>query len=367
MKRLIPILLCVSFLLSGCSGWLDSNYQNVTPHEEDLDYVDTENVSVSNYGQLYEALCDLVETGTQSGIIVVAKYKQSNVEKDMAKAVKAVTTKDPVGAYAVDKIKYELGSSGGQPAVAVTISYIHGLSDLRKIQRVENMDGARNAIADSLDACNSGVVLYVANYSALDIEQWVSDYAAENPDKVMETPAVAVTVYPETGDSRVVELRFTYQNSRENLRLMQTKVSTLFEAAAIYAGEEGEEAERYYKLYSFLMGLFQNYQLDSSLTPTYSLLQHGVGDSKAFATVYAAMCEKVGLECIVVTGMKAGDPRYWNIVKAEDVYYHVDLLSCDLEDAFTMQTDSQMATGDEMNGYVWDYQAYPTCGEATED
>lgn len=362
MKRIIPMVLLISLFLSGCSGWLDSNYQNVTPHEEQSGYVDTENVSVKNYTQLCNTLRGMVENGTESAVIAVGQYDQTQVEDDMEKALAEVMTTDPIAAYAVEDIQFELGANAGQPAVAVSIRYLHSRSQIRKIQRVADLEQTKTAISDTLNGCNSSIVLYVESYEDMDFEQWVSDYAADNPDLVMEVPAVSVSIYPDDGEARVVELRFTYQNSREVLRLMQTKVSTLFDAAAIYAGDEGDEAERYFKLYSFLMGLFQTYQLDTSLTPAYSLLQHGVGDSKAFATVYAAMCEKAGLECIVVTGMKAGELRYWNIVRCEDVYYHVDLLSCDQSDAFVMHTDEEMRAGGEMTGYVWDYPSYPACG-----
>ena len=41
-----------------------------------------------------------------------------------------------------------------------------------------------------------------------------------------------------------------------------------------------------------------DYRIETSITPAYSLLRHGVGDSRAFAVVYAAMCQQAGLECL---------------------------------------------------------------------
>lgn len=356
MKRIFPLILILCLLLCGCGNFLDSSYHNVERHEEEGSQEEAQIVSVSNFGSLFDTLCDMVADGTESGIISVARYDQAKVESDMKKAVDRVVTTDPIAAYAVEDIQFELGSNAGQPAVAVTVTYIHGRTEIRKIQHLQNREDADNAVAAALNNCDSGTVLYVESFTPVDFDQWVSDYAAANPDKVMELPEVTANIYPEEGEARVVELKFTYQNSRESLREMQSKVSPLFSAAAIYAGEDGDEAERYFKLYSFLMGLFQTYQLDTSITPAYSLLQHGVGDSKAFATVYAAMCEEAGLECIVVTGTKAGEPRYWNIVFSENVYYHVDLLECDRVGDFRTKVDG------DMSGYVWDYSAYPACG-----
>ena len=98
-----------------------------------------------------------------------------------------------------------------------------------------------------------------------------------------------------------------------------------------------------------------DYKVETSITPAYSLLRHGVGDSRAFATVYAAMCRASGLECIVVTGTRSGEPWTWNIICQDGVYWHVDLLRCNEQGRFHKTEDSGMT------GYVWDYSAYPEC------
>ena len=104
--------------------------------------------------------------------------------------------------------------------------------------------------------------------------------------------------------------------------------------------------------FGFLTERF-DYKMDTSITPSYSLLYHGVGDSRAFAEVYAAMCRQAGLECMIVTGTRDGAPWTWNMVRDGGEYYHVDLLRN--SGNFREYTDM------EMTGYVWDYSAYPSC------
>ena len=82
-----------------------------------------------------------------------------------------------------------------------------------------------------------------------------------------------------------------------------------------------------------------------------------MGDSKAFADVYGAMCRQVGLECITVSGTRMGEAWHWNMVKVDGAYYHLDLLGSHRGGAFRLLTD------DQMSGYVWDYSALPTGGE----
>lgn len=361
MKRTIVCILLSCILLSGCDGILDGHYVFVEPHREENSQTETQNVSVSNYDGLLTVLRDMVKDGTESGLISVAQYSHDRIASDMDRAVEYILTKDPIGTYAVTDIAYDLGTSAGQPAVSLSIQYLHGRSEIRKIQRPKDWGQVETAVAMALDSIESGIVLYVEDFREVDFNQWVSNYTMANPDKVMELPGVTANFYPETGRQRVIELKFTYQNSRDSLRVMQSTVARLFSAAAIYADGEGSQEDQFVKLYSFLMGLSPNLRQETSITPAYSLMQHGVGDSKAIATVYAAMCTQAELECITVIGTRNGAPWYWNIICIDGVYYHLDLLECHRNDSFIAKTDKEM-TVEETNGYVWNPEMYPACG-----
>lgn len=353
MKRILIVILAVLLLLGGCS-WMDGSYHSVTPHQEhtraDLD----ETVSASNYQQLRAALEDMVLAGRDNGVIHVSGFEQNQLQQSLDMAVRYIQGSSPIGAYAVERIDYEIGASSGRPAVAVQISYLRSYAEIRQIRQVEDMQTALEVIAQTLEAHNSGVVLFVEEYEATDIDQAVESYALEHPDKVMEIPQVTTGIYPNEGPSRVIEVQFTYQNSRESLRQMQQQVQQLFTSADMYVSQDAGEQMKFSQLYTFLMERF-DYQLDTSITPAYSLLRHGVGDSKAFATVYAAMCRSAGLECMVVTGTRAGEPWSWNMVRDEGLYFHVDLLRSAESGGYLEYLD------EDMDGYVWDYSAYPAC------
>lgn len=354
MKRIVVYILLLSLMLTGCSGLLDGSYVFVDTHP--MGTVQSEQIeAVSNYTGLLSTLQELVESGAENGIISMARYDQEKVEPHMERAVEYLLHTDPIGAYALSEITYDLGTSAGQPAVSVHISYLHDRNELKKIQRPEDWTEAEAVITDALINCEAGVVLYVENFREMDFAQWASSYATAHPDLVMELPEVTANLYPESGSNRVIELKFAYQNSRDSLRAMQKTVTRLFSASAIYADSESGQQDQFFKLYSFLMGLSPNFKIETSITPAYSLLQHGVGDSRAFATVYAAMSIQAELECYTVTGTKDGEPWYWNIIGCDGMYYHLDLLECHENDQFTLWLD------EEMRGYVWDYSGYPAC------
>lgn len=353
-KSAFIVLLAVCLMLSGCAGWLDGSYSSVRPHTERNPQRNDQIVSVSSYHELRNALIEMVESSTETTLFNVAQMNQEQLSGLMQRAVEYIMGTNPIGAYAVEDITYEQGTSGGQEALSVTVVYNHNRADILRIKRAENMDEVKSIISAALDQCESRVVLMAESYRSIDVVQFVQDYANENPDMIMEVPQVTVNMYPEQGTNRVLEIVFSYQSSRESLRNMQSRVRPLFTSAELYVSGNHADHEKYAQLSSFLMER-NEYTIETSITPSYSLLVHGVGDSKAFATVYAAMCRRAGLECMVVSGTWEGEPLFWNIICDDGVYYHVDLLYCGRVGHFQELTDSNMS------GYVWDYSAYPQC------
>lgn len=354
MKRnCITLLLVLCLLLTGCGP-----YVSVTPHREQRQNSSSDIIAAANYLELLAALKDTIADGTEVAAITVADYPQDAVEHGIQRAIRHALENDPIGSYAVENIQYEVGTRNGVPAVSVSISYLHNRSEIQRIRQASDMEDAESIVADVLEGYESGVVMLIQDYKTRDFAQFVQDYAEENPQTVMEIPQVSQAVYG-TGQNCVVELIFTYQTSRDSLRRMQSQVKPVFEAATLYVSGDGEDRQKFSQLYAFLMERF-DYKIETSITPSYSLLRHGVGDSRAFATVYAAMCRGAGLECLVVTGTRAGEPRSWNIVLDGGQYFHVDLLH--EQGSYREFTDWQMS------GYVWDYSEYPACtGEKIEE
>lgn len=356
-KTGLSLLLAMCLLLGGCS-WLDGSYISVKAHQTQHQSGETQTLTASNYRELMQVLADLIADGTETGLVNIAEYPAESVDTGMAIAIRYATERYPLGAYAVSEIDYEVGTNKGLPALAVSISYRHSAAQIRAVQTVGDMEEACQAVATALKQYDSEVVLKVGSYATTDFAQVVRNYAEEHPDQVMEIPQVTDCVYG-VGKEKVVELTFTYQNSREDLRKMQTQVQPVFDSAVLYVSGDGVDNQKFSQLYAFLMERFP-YQIETSITPAYSLLRHGVGDSRAFALIYAAMCREAGLTCLTVTGTCSGEPRTWNIVCDDGNYYHIDLLRCYQSGGFREFTDG------EMTGYVWDYSAYPECPDPVE-
>ncbi|MBE6933952.1 MAG: transglutaminase domain-containing protein [Ruminococcaceae bacterium] len=352
MKKIIAAAVLLCILLSGCSSWMNGSYAVVTPHTEPANHQGRPTNTISSYEQLRYVLVSMVEGGEESALLSVKYADEERIRPDMDKAVNEICQSNPYAVYAVEDIQYEMSSGTGPKTVSVRVTYRPNRAEMKRIKKASNAEQIEAIVSQQLDDCAAGVVLYVQNPVRIDYVQMVADYAWENPQQVMEAPEVSVSLYPEMGEKQIVELRFSYRSSREELRAMKEKVAPVFVSAEKYAATEQDEKEKAQKLYSFLMNRYK-YMQQTSITPTYSLLMHGVGDSQAFAVVYAAMCRQVELNCKVVIGTRSGEPWAWNVMEIDGIFYHLDLLRCDGADGFKLYTK------EEMTDYVWDYSIYP--------
>lgn len=353
MKRSF-LVVCILFctLLGGCAFWMDGERLSVTPHQEQIPQAGDEVIEVFSNAEMQSAVVNLIESGADRGILTASAFSRGTLHYYADAAIESILQNNPVAAYAVNKITYEIGTNRGEPVIAFNIDYIHDRSEILRIKPAKSMSDAESLIYGALANCEESLVLHIKQYKQIDFAQLIQDYGNNNPNIVMEIPRIVTNTYPEQGDDRVIELIFTYQTSRDQLREMQELVSTVFTSAELYVDETANVSGIFSQLYAFLMER-HDYVLETSITPAYSLLHHGVGDSRAFANIYGKMCRQEALDCRVVTGTRNGQPWCWNIIRYRGVYYHVDLLYCKEIGKFSMQDPF------DMDGYVWDYNVYP--------
>ena len=336
-------------LLPGC-GWMDGSYVSVTPHQVPLGQSQAVNTRrISTYTELRSALVGLIDEGAAEGLFSLAEYPREDVERDMERAVHYAMGAYPLGAYAVESIDYDLGTGLGAIALSVDIAYRHSREKLDGIRTVRWTSGAEKAIADALDEGAQELVLQITGYQEEDFTQFVRSFAEENPDRVMEIPGVTVQVFPDRGDTRVLELTFYYRTDRETLRSMREQVQPVFSSAALYVSGQSSAYTKFSQLHTFLTERF-DYTIASTSTPAYSLLCQGTGDSRAFSLVYAAMCRRIELEARCITGTKDGLEHWWNLISIDGTWYHLDL---------TASRQFQPMTDEQMTGYDWDRTAAP--------
>lgn len=347
-KLIIAVVIMMALLLCGCSAWMYGYYASVTPHKEQNFLPDQTLMVPKTYEDVVKMLENTVRSGQQKAKLSIEKI-EDDWQAYMEDAVAYICDIYPIGVYAVSEITYDVGTSDETTILAVDISYRRSIADMDAVKNAQTKDEIAEILHDSLRGFSVSVAISIENYEDIDFDQIIRDYAMQYPQYVIETPQVSAVMYPRGGEDRIVELFFNYENSRAALLKMKEEIRPIFEASAIVSGE-GADLGKFTRLYSFLMN-YHEYTIQTSITPAYSLLHHGVGDSKAFAMVYAAMCRQAGLECDVISGTRDGKVWYWNAVQIDGIRYFVDLLRCQEEGSFTYKTAR------EMTDYKWNYSA----------
>ena len=352
MRRMIALVFVISVLMSGCAFWMSGEYLSVQPHETQNTQQGNEIIDVTSYTQLRNTLKTLIESGADDVVVSLSDLNETTADFYVGTAINYITDNTAIGAYAVERITYEIGTNRGMPVVAFRINYKSGVTEIDALTGVASMDEMKSVITAALDDCAQTVTMMTSDYQDFDFAKFINDYANENPDKVMEIPYVNVATFPNSGKERVVEITMTYLTEKAQLVRMQQQVQSVFTSAELYVKETAKVIDIYSRLYHFLMERSE-YTMETSATPSYSLLHEGIGDSRAFSNVYAAMCRRAGLECSVAVGIRNGEPWCWNVLQYRGKLYHVDLIQCNADNEFKLRE------GNDMVGYQWDTAAFP--------
>ena len=194
MKKAGVLILVLCLLLSGCGYWSGGSYSSVKPHTDSANQGEKKTIPVYKYEDLLEALSSLVESGAESGIVSMQYGSGDEHSAEIEAAIQDVQSTNPFAVYAVEHISYAFEE--GKNRCIVRISYLPDREQTNEILRVQSLDEVRETIGAQLDACGTGVVLYLDTQEQVDYAGFVEAYSLENPQTVMEMPAVTVKCYP---------------------------------------------------------------------------------------------------------------------------------------------------------------------------
>lgn len=365
MKRPILwiLILVFSLLISGCAGWNTDVYISVAEHDAPYAYhpetteaaEETEPPipTASNYYQMRTILQGFVTSGVEHGQLILSSY-DGDLEEDIKKVTRYLTTEDPVSAYATDYLACERKPYGAGWLVTVNAVYRRSVSEIQAIQPVRGTDAAYQKMLDALIQQNGSVTLQISGFINTDFNQKLDLYCLEHPDEIPVMPSISVSSYPDSGNVRVLEVHFVYEYDRETLRNMRTEADAVLNSAYNYIRYASNDFEKIQLLYTYLTSRFPcQYKADAD---AYDLLCKGACSPACFAAVVNHLCQKAEMESYLVNGTKDGDAYTWNIIHADGAYRHFDFYSAVMEDdMISGKTDA------EMDGYEWSRTTYPFC------
>lgn len=363
MKRILPALLAL-LLLAGCGRINQTEYVFVGEHNTPFVIKETTEPPVeedpvipaaSNYYELRSVLQTFITDGVEHGQLYLVDYN-GDVEQDLREVVRYLSTRDPIASYAADYITCERRESGSDWLVTVSVVFRRSLGEIQSIQSVRGNEAAVEQMLEALTQQQSSVTLQISGYLREDFAETLRQYCLQHPDEIVEAPEISVSLYPDSGNVRVVEIHYVYEHDRETLRGMKAEAAAVLDSAYNYIRYAKTNTETLELLYTYLISRFDYETLDVGAS-VYSLLCRGTGDSFSFASVVNWLCRKAGLECWLVEGKKNGEDYCWNILSLDGRLCHVDLQT----DAVAGAREPTLRTDQEMENYSWDTRAYPAC------
>lgn len=329
-KRLLPLLLAV-LLLTGCESVIKNDYLSVHPHVEPsvastAAPAEETPPEVSNRNELRGTMLSFVRDWTEQASIRIRRYR-GDLNADLAETLQYITAEDPIGAYALDYADAELTGNQIYGTVAVRLVFRRSAAEIDAIVTVSGLSGAQEKIKNALMNYDSALTLRIRSYEDADFSEEIRKICMENPGQHPVLPEVSASVYPQEGETRILELHFTYDMTRDEMRSMQKSVATLLSSASNYMRSGADDTEQLQNLLRYLFSRM-DYTTDGEVTahPVYDLLHERRASSLGFACVVNAECAQARIPCTIVEGTRNGEYRAWNRLTVNDEECYIDLM-----------------------------------------
>lgn len=362
MKKtaLLILIFCFSALsLSGC-GLFDSEYLVVEDYAPTVQSESSpeDRIKVSNINSLKQAIGTIITEGATEGKIVFDPAYDGDPVADMSKACWQVRTQDALCAYCVADISYELSKIVTYYEARLNIGYTDYVESVGSIVNLPFSTGIENVIQQTLDDGSTKLVMLVghSSYSAEDVVRLVSEVYRRNPAVAPREPSVSVNMYSGSDMQRLYEVNLHYGMTADEQyeRTIKLREFSPFEGINLTGLDAGQRAMLAFEY------LCENSTVDNSggKNNVYAALIGKTADSEGLALGYLELCRQLGVDCLVVYGQHEWQDHCWNIIKADNGYYHVDAGLMDYRDAELcfMKTDE-----DFWSTYRWDMSSYPAC------
>ena len=354
-RRLLCAVLSLSLLLTGCASLLERDYVSITPHNANLTAEgDPSVLRAESYQELVNALIFFINLGTESGSIRLY-LDAEDVEADVEAACLEVIQEDPLGAYAVEHIKYTIDSVVTYYEADIQITYRRTREQVASIVSATGTTAIRSELEHTLERFDPEQVLRISYFDGDEtyIRTIFQEAYYATPASALDLPEIDVTLYPETGRQRIVEILLTYHLEPQELERRREQLLLLSEeltAPLLFLNEEQQ-------LLSAAETILSSCVYDPQGGSTaYHALVEGQSDSLGLALAAVLLCGQLDREAKVVSGSLDGHPHFWTVVSTESGWRHLDL-SRSGEDGVLLQSDLDL----ESMGYSWNREAVPAC------
>jgi len=353
-RRLCALCLAACLPLSGCSALLSREYSSVTPHSavptaED----DSSTLRAESYQELVNALIYLVTQRAEQGTIRLFGDGET-VAADLAAARQEVMTEDPLGAYSVRDIQYELASVVSSYEADLQITYRRTAEQVASITPATGVSAIRRELSQVLQRFGGELVLRISYFEGDEeyIRSLIKEAYYAAPEYALDLPEASVTIYPDAGRQRIVEILLRYHMDADELEERQEALDR--------ALNRWTNDYRDAQPLDLAQALAARCAFDPEGGSTaYHVLVDHLADSQGAALALLALCGRLELGGELVEGTLGEEqqPHFWLIADTEEGPRHLDPFPPEGED-IALRTDWEM----EQLGYGWDRENTPVCG-----
>jgi len=360
--RIVALSLLLSLSLSGCAGLLDRSYSAETPHSQFSDEDKNANtLRADTYQGLVGALLFLISNGEENGVVRLYDYS-GPAEQDVDTACLEVTLQDPLGAYAVDYMKYDMARVTDYYEIHLKLVYKRSWQQISSVSSVTGSSAVLGELRAALLDFQKEKVLRVSYFdpamTAESVVAMVQEAYYDVPESSFGRPVVTVRLYPEqaVSEQRLVEILLDYPEKRETLQKKQKallkrseELTRPFSSASVSVTDKLDGVIAIFK-----DGLPLRTEGEAS---AYAALLGGGANEEGMTLAAEVLLQKCGLQCRIVRGTKNGTLQIWTLVQQDDIWQHLDI---------TAQNPRPL--GDramQAAGYRWSGD-FPSCQDAPE-
>ena len=360
MKRIVVCILLIAAILSDCGLMRSSSYVVVTPHNEDYGVaLDSDVLTVSSYLSLKNALINAVEDRRDDFVIRAESYP-GNLGEDLNQAVYEVSKMSPLGAYVVSSMTYDYSRIVSYYEINFNVSYKRSLEEIQQIVYVTDLSGIREKLEEAMASYEPRLILRVGDYRAFDLATEVESVFTAHPEFCIEMPETSMDLYPESGTQRILDIKFTYFHSPEELAAMRDEVETSVRRIVSVYGLSNSEltnARRIYERLGRNAGYIPQEDSRTASDGVYGALINGQANSYGFAQAYCLLMQSCGIPCTIVSGQKGGAAHSWCLMDVDGTSCYVDpSLAADGDHMWFLLGTMEL----ELNGYeIQNPEEYP--------
>ena len=360
MKKTVFFIAVVFMLIfSGCGALFFDTYSSEKDFQgnQSID-LDADVQMVQNYAELRRLVFNMMNNHEEQTQLRFVGYS-GNAVSDIASVCNAIKTESAYGAYCVDYVTYDLTQIVSYYEASIEIFYKYSSEDLLQLQMTNNHTSFAELLVENLKNGTEKMVVKINNGSSESdvVNELIYQTIREHPLAMTYYPQFNVKIFSGNTSQKIYELNIQYDEELNNTKRGEKLHDSMTQLVQSVNGES--VSEQIVAAASVLCHHCLNNELGGNTA--YDAIVDKKANSEGISSAFKAMCDLMNVECMIVNGRLERTEHFWNIVKIDDAYYHLDVSA--LNDAISGSVFKR--DEEQQINYWWDQSAYPDCvGEA---